>query len=312
MLTRSHGKARSCATCTWNNVVLCVTLGIAQSGVCFLALDGVPTFLSYPRRTQAKHLAVESTYHVLRLAVDLILSHLSVAGMASLVELEFAAVNHADALSNRLQDQLESDVRTLEEIWKKLEPLPTPPLSPERGRVSPRAQEDEDYECYESDGVPEDPLLGELLQCEKLLAYEEEYLSGDSQNVQPDFQASLIIQDCLLSDSKTYEPRSSLSSTSGSSSSSGVYTPSPSPPPLPTCPHNSDEISDPPSTDCISPTAVFPAFVPSKPEKLVESASRKERPQRRATTSCINTRVQPQAMASESGERKADCGAVDR
>jgi len=232
--------------------------------------------------------------------------------MASLVEFEFAAVNHADALSNRLQDQLESDVRTLEEIWKKLEPLPTPPLSPERGRVSPRAQEDEDYECYESDGVPEDPLLGELLQCEKLLAYEEEYLSGDSQNVQPDFQASLIIQDCLLSDSKTYEPRSSLSSTSGSSSSSGVYTPSPSPPPLPTCPHNSDEISDPPSTDCISPTAVFPSFVPSKPEKLVESASRKERPQRRATTSCINTRVQPQAMASESGERKADCGAVDR
>ena len=227
--------------------------------------------------------------------------------MASLVELEFAAVNHADALSNRLQDQLETDVRTLEEIWKKLEPLPTPPLSPERGSASPCAEEDEEYE---SDGVPEDPLLGELLQCEKLLAYEEEYLSGDSQNAQPDFQASLIIQDCLLSDSKTYEPRSSLSSTSGVSSS-GVYTPSPSPPPPPTCPQSSDEISDPPGTDCISPTAVFPALVPSKPEKLVENLSRKERPQRRATTSCSNTRVQPQAMASESGESEADCGTID-
>lgn len=204
-------------------------------------------------------------------------------------------MNHADTLSNRLQEQLECDVRTLEEIWKKFDPLPTPPLSPEHDEASPRADEEEGYQCYDSDGVSEDPLLGELLQCEQLLAYEEEYLSCDSQKSQPDFQASLINQDCLLSQSKTYEPRSSLSSTSGSSSS-GMYTPAPSPPPQAT----GSDVADNPSADCISPTAVFPTITSSKPEHSL----RKERPLRRSTvTSSGNVRLQPQALASESGER---------
>ena len=227
--------------------------------------------------------------------IVLILLSLHCRGMASLVELGFPVMNHADTLSNRLQEQLECDVRTLEEIWKKLEPLPTPPLSPEHDEASPRADEEEEYQ-YDSDGVSEDPLLGELLQCEQLLAYEEEYLSCDSQKSQPDFQASLINQDCLLSQSKTYEPRSSLSSTSGTSSS-GMYTPAPSPPPQVT---GSNDVADNPSADCISPTAVFPTIISSKPDHSL----RKERPQRRSTlTSSSNTRLQPQALASESGER---------
>ena len=251
--------------------------------------------------------------------------------MASLVEFDFAANQAGLSNSSAIAEQLDCEVQDLDledniaEIWKKFD---TPPLSPEHessscssGCVSPNPSVEGDR-CYNSeDPISDDPLLGQLLECERLLALdEEESLSSDSPSSQNDLHFDLLLRgrDCMWN-SSGYEPRNLLGP--------GVYTPAPSPPP--TVEEEKDMAVDPtstaPSTPCINPAAVFPSLLPSEPcssaTKQLKTSRAKgvkqaesEKPHkgkgkllRRFASErdwrgpAGNARVQPQATPSESG-----------
>ena len=202
--------------------------------------------------------------------------------MASLVELDNFAVNHADLMNSRFCEQLDY------QSCASTHEFDTPPLSPS-GSASPDPSVEE---SYDSDVLSEETLLQELLQCEQLLALEEE---SDSQNsLAVDVETNLI-QDCMWN-SQIYEPRNPFGST-------GVPTPAPSPPP-PEELQQSTQIAT--ATECISPSAVFPTLVPQKFENVRKFPEKqKVRPERRITFPPSNTRIQPQAtIPSESGENK--------
>ena len=187
----------------------------------------------------------------------------------------------ADVESSRLQEQIECDVRTLEEIMlKRLGPLPTPPLSPERNDKPATTAADEprpvvyaateDFCTSESDVA----LLNDI---QLLMALEDECVSSDSQT-SVDLEEKLISQDCMWG-SVSYEPRCSAST------SDGIYTPAPSPPPvargsdsggstLESMEEESSSSEDNSQQECISPQDVFPVLLPSLPSKLPSIASK--------------------------------------
>lgn len=251
-------------------------------------------------------------------------------GMASLVEYDFA-VNQAGLSNNSaIAEHLDCEVQDLDledniaEIWKKFD---TPPLSPEHESsscssscVSPNPSVDGDR-CYNSeDQISDDPLLGQLLECERLLALdEEESLSSDSPSSQNDLHFDLLLRgrDCMWN-STSYEPRN-------------LYTPAPSPPPAVEEEKDMavDAASTPPSTACINPAAVFPALLPSepcggscstgkqlkagrakgvkqsvaeKPHKGKGRLFRRYASERDGRGPAGNARIQPQAVPSESEE----------
>ena len=250
-------------------------------------------------------------------------------GMASLVEFDFAVNQAGLSSSSTIAEQLDCEVQDLDledniaEIWKKFD---TPPLSPEHESsscasscVSPNPSVEGD--CYDSeDPISDDPLLGQLLQCERLLALdEEESLSSDSPSSQNDLHFDLLLRgrDCMWN-STIYEPRNLLGP--------GVYTPAPSPPPAVeeekkmTVETNTTA----PSTACINPAAVFPTLLPpastnskqpktskvkavkpaesEKPHKGKAKLLKRFASERDGRIPGGNARVQPQAIPSESGE----------
>lgn len=217
---------------------------------------------------------------------------LSVTGMASLVEFDLAV--HPRLNDLRIPAQLEYIYETsnITRIWRKFD---TPPLSPDPETV----EEEGDSES----AVAEDPLLNELLQCEQLLAYEEE-CSSDSQNSQT---TELLVKDCMWN-SESYAPRNSLSGT-------GVYTPAPSPPPPPS-PIAKElveamvEVSQSLQPECVNPSSVFPVLIPPEEANQKQGRRARERSEKRppislastvTTTSCLPRR-HLQALPSESGE----------
>lgn len=262
-----------------------------------------------------------------------------IAGMASLVEFQDINLNlpHHSVIMPTIPE-----MQTLEDIMAQdVEPLPTPPLSPDHMCPSPSSESSRDLDSADSMDITE-ALLNEMMQYEQLFmdVEDDNGLFGNSGQSTFALEGNFLVQDCMWN-SHSYKPRNI------SVGASGLCTPAPSPPPQPPPTEQSDqaegedesptpkndvdsESSSGDQTDCISPNDVFPTVMMAKDEAVKKTKqqptrhTRQERTRRaieREQRSCRgertssimtrrasantsgNSRVQPQAStSSESGK----------
>lgn len=203
--------------------------------------------------------------------------------MASLVEFQDFNLNHLPPHHSVMMPTI-PEMQTLEEIMAQdvnVEPLPTPPLSPDHDICCPSpSSESSSHDLDSGDGmeIMAEALLNEMMSYEQLFteATDEESggIAGGAQGPAFSLEGHFLVQDCMWN-SHTYQPRNTISL-----GANGVYTPAPSPPPqmLSAAERNSqeegedEEEEDAPTprnnassdgsasdqTDCISPNDVFP------------------------------------------------------
>lgn len=257
--------------------------------------------------------------------------------MASLVEFQDFNLNlpHHSVMMPTIPE-----MQTLEEIMAQdvVQPLPTPPLSPDHICPSPSNASSHDLDSGADSMEITEALLNQMMQHEQLFVDvdDEGSLFGSSQG-SFSLQGDFLVQDCMWN-SDTYKPRNTINLGVG-----GLYTPAPSPPPSDQAAEQSDQAdgedemetpkndisSDSGScsdqTDCISPNDVFPTCMllpknedvkktKSQPmrhtrqERTRRAMEREQRSSRGERTAIItrrassntsgNSRVQPQASAS--------------
>ena len=212
------------------------------------------------------------------------------AGMASLVEFQDFNLN----LPHHSMMPTIPEIQTLEDIMAQdvsvVEPLPTPPLSPDHTICpSPSSESSQDLDSGDSMDITE-ALLNEMMSYEQLFVDMDEengIFNGNNAGQSASFslEGNFLVQDCMWN-SHTYQPRNTIN---------GVYTPAPSPPPqMPSGEQNDNdqeegEEEDPPTpkndvssessasdqTDCISPNDVFPTCMPL-PKKAKDSEPAKK------------------------------------
>jgi len=265
--------------------------------------------------------------------------------MASLVEFQDFNLNlpHHSVMMPTIPE-----MQTLEEIMAQdvVQPLPTPPLSPDHICPSPSNSSSHDLDSGADSMDITEALLNQMMQHEQLFVDvdDEGSLFGSSQG-SFSLQGDFLVQDCMWN-SDTYKPRNTINLGVG-----GLYTPAPSPPPSDQAAEQSDQAdgedemetpkndisSDSGScsdqTDCISPNDVFPTCMllpknedvkktKSQPmrhtrqERTRRAMEREQRSSRGERTAIItrrassntsgNSRVQPQASASSESEEEID------
>lgn len=203
--------------------------------------------------------------------------------MASLVEFQDFNLNHLPPHHSVMMPTI-PEMQTLEEIMAQdvnVEPLPTPPLSPDHDICCPSpSSESSSHDLDSGDGmeIMAEALLNEMMSYEQLFveAMDEEngIAAGGSQGPSFSLEGHFLVQDCMWN-SHTYQPRNTISL-----GANGIYTPAPSPPPqIPSAEQHQEEgeeeeeeEEDAPTprneassdgsasdqTDCISPNDVFP------------------------------------------------------
>lgn len=208
------------------------------------------------------------------------------AGMASLVEFQDFNLNHLTPHHSVMMPTI-PEMQTLEEIMAQdvvsVEPLPTPPLSPDHDICCPSPSSESsshhDHDLDSGDGleIMAEALINEMISYEQLFA---EAMDESGTGVQGSSSFSLeghfLVQDCMWN-SHTYQPRNTIGL-----GVEGVYTPAPSPTAsqvqsaeqnnqeegedeeegedasTPRNDTSSDSSSTSDQTDCISPNDVFP------------------------------------------------------
>ena len=235
----------------------------------------------------------------------------TVAGMASLVEFQDFNLNvpHHSVIMPTIPE-----MQTLEEIMAQdVEPLPTPPLSPEHMCPSPSSESSHDLDSADSMDITE-ALLNEMIHYEQLFVdvdVDENSVFTDRQNIFA-LEGNFLVQDCMWN-SHSYKPRNSISV-----GASGLFTPAPSPPPqqLPATEQNdqaegedetqtpseemSSESSSSDQTDCISPNDVFPAMLMPKDETTKKT---KQQPTRHTRQERTRRAMEREQRSSRGGER---------
>ena len=257
--------------------------------------------------------------------------------MASLVEFQDFNLPHHSVIMPTIHE-----MQTLEEIMAQdvVQPLPTPPLSPDHMCPSPSSESSHDLDSGDSMDITE-ALLNEMMQYEQLFVDMEDdhSLFGNGQT-SFSLEGNFLVQDCMWN-SHTYKPRNTINL-----GASGLYTPAPSPPPpqlpaaeqsdqaeaedeLPTANNDlsSESSSSSDQTDCISPNDVFPMLLPknetvkksksqptrhTRQERTRRAIEREQRTGRGERSSIMtrrssanttgNSRIQPQASSSASSE----------
>ena len=216
--------------------------------------------------------------------VSPLLHSFTLAGMASLVEFQDFNLNHLPPHHSVMMPTI-PEMQTLEEIMAQdvnVEPLPTPPLSPDHDICCPSpSSESSSHDLDSGDGmeIMAEALLNEMMSYEQLFTEgtdeESSGIAGGAQGPAFSLEGHFLVQDCMWN-SHTYQPRNTISL-----GANGVYTPAPSPPPqmLSAAERNGqeegedeEEEEDAPTprnnagsdssasdqTDCISPNDVFP------------------------------------------------------
>jgi hypothetical protein len=222
------------------------------------------------------------------------------------------------------------EMQTLEEIMAQdvsVEPLPTPPLSPDHDICCPSpSSESSSRDLDSGDGleIMAEALLNEMMSYEQLFA---EAMDGESSIAGASGQGSsfsleghFLVQDCMWN-SHTYQPRNTIGL-----GVDGVYTPAPSPttPQVPSADQNnqeegeeeeegedastprndasSDSSSASDQTDCISPNDVFPTcmVMPTLNTEEDEDAAVGE-----PTTATKKVKVQPVRHTRQERARRA-------
>lgn len=242
--------------------------------------------------------------------------------MASLVEFQDFNLNlpHHPVMMPTIPE-----MQTLEEIMAQdVEPLPTPPLTPEHMCSSPSSESSHDLDSGDGSSSSSmditEAMLNEMMQYEQLFVVDMDDENGFLSNNQSSFalEGHFLVQDCMWN-SHTYKPRNTISV-----GASGVYTPAPSPPPQPPpeaeqndqaddddddgdgdvtlTPKNEpgSETSAGDQTECISPNDVFPTYM-LMPEK--EETVKKTRPQQTRHTRQERTR---RAIEREQRSRRGE------
>lgn len=236
----------------------------------------------------------------------------TLAGMASLVEFQDFNLNlpHHSVIMPTIPE-----MQTLEEIMAQdVEPLPTPPLSPEHMCPSPSSESSHDLDSADNMDITE-ALLNEMMQYEQLLVDVDVDENGIFANGQSIFalEGNFLVQDCMWN-SHSYKPRNIISV-----GTSGLFTPAPSPPPtqqLPAAEENdqaegedeiqtlkeemSSESSSSDQTDCISPNDVFPSVLMPKDETTKKT---KQQPTRHTRQERTRRAMEREQRSSRGGER---------
>ena len=212
--------------------------------------------------------------------------------MASLVEFQDFNLNHLPPHHSVMMPAI-PEMQTLEEIMAQdvnVEPLPTPPLSPDHDICcSSPSSESSSHDLDSGDGmeIMAEALLDEMMSYEQLFIEAMDEESGIAgQQGSSSLEGHFLVQDCMWN-SHTYQPRNTISL-----GANGVYTPAPSPPPqLPSAEQNDreeeEEEEDAPTprndassessasdhTDCISPNDVFPTCMVMPTLKVEDDSS---------------------------------------
>ena len=202
--------------------------------------------------------------------------------MASLVEFQDFNLNpHHSVMMPTIPE-----MQTLEEIMAQdvvsVEPLPTPPLSPDHDICCPSPSSESsshhDHDLDSGDGleIMAEALINEMISYEQLFVEAMDESSAGAQGSSSfSLEGHFLVQDCMWN-SQAYQPRNTIGL-----GVDGVYTPAPSPPSqvpssaeqnnqeegeeeegedasTPRNDASSDSSSTSDQTDCISPNDVFP------------------------------------------------------
>lgn len=252
------------------------------------------------------------------------------AGMASLVEFQDFNLNHLPPHHSVMMPTI-PEMQTLEEIMAQdvnVEPLPTPPLSPDHDICCPSpSSESSSHDLDSGDGmeIMAEALLDEMMSYEQLFieAMDEENGIAGQQGSSFSLEGHFLVQDCMWN-SHTYQPRNTISL-----GANGVYTPAPSPPPqLPSAEQNDreegedEEEEDAPTprndassegsasdhTDCISPNDVFPTCMVMPTLKAEEDSSVEEPTKKVKVQPVRHTRQERARRALEREQRSSRGG----
>ena len=244
--------------------------------------------------------------------------------MASLVEFQDFNLNHLPPHHSVMMPTI-PEMQTLEEIMAQdvsVEPLPTPPLSPDHNICcpSPSSESSHDLDSGDSMDITE-ALLNEMMSYEQLFvdAMDEENGTTGQQGSSFSLEGHFLVQDCMWN-SHMYQPRNTIN---------GVYTPAPSPPPqIPSAEQNDqeegedDEEEDAPTprndvssessasdqADCISPNDVFPTCMVMPTKKAEEGVTAGEQTKKVKMQPVRHTRQERARRAMEREQRSSRGG----
>lgn len=250
--------------------------------------------------------------------------------MASLVEFQDFNLNHLPPHHSVMMPTI-PEMQTLEEIMAQdvsVEPLPTPPLSPDHNICcpSPSSESSHDLDSGDSMDVTE-ALLNEMITYEQLLVDAMNDENGILSQPGSSFslEGHFLVQDCMWN-SQAYQPRNTMGA-------NGVYTPAPSPPPqIPSAEQNDpeegedEEEEDAPTprndtssdsstsdqTDCISPNDVFPTCMVMPAEKAKEGTAAIGEPTKRVKVQPVRHTRQERARRAMEREQRSSRGGGER